>query len=695
MTANTFRPLPLLALLILFLSGPGEAKAIMLDPPAPRCASVNVSGDVTLTWSIPLDPGGDFSLYEIWGSNDAAGPFVLIATVPVYGQVNFLHLGAGANGGPLFYYMTTVSTGPPPNTSLPSDTIATIFLQVNQSTPLGNADLSWNAPGLASTALPDFTIWLEYPIGTWSQIATVPSTTFSYAWPVSVCEDSLTFRVGIGDGLGCTSYSSRDGAIFNDVTPPSVPVLVSVSVDPITGLSTVTWSQSPDPDTGGYYIVWNGPAGGVVVGTVMGQGTTSFSWPDSTPNTGPESFTVAAFDTCWTGSPPSANTSGTGLSHTTVFASTNYDRCASIVHVNWTGYIGWAPQNYEVSVSMDGGPLALLANVDGAVHVFSHQAQPDHNYCYVIRAVLGPGLATSLSNETCRFTDYPPLPQGNYLRNVTVLGPSSILVVDSVDQSAEVGGYWIERSANGNAYNTVASFPGTAGPVIDFTDNNVRPSDTGYRYRVQVGDSCGNPAFTSNIGANIVLRATPDLAGLTHLNWNGYIEWAGTVVGYNIYRSVADGAFELITTVPPDPWSYTDDVNAFVSLTGRFCYYVEAIEGANPSGINAISTSNVACAVQQDLVFIPNAFIIGSSIAENQTFKPVLGFVDVTEYRFLIINRWNQVIWETEDPDEAWTGVVGSQVVPIGIYAYYCAVRSGTGKLVEKRGTVMLLTAED
>ncbi len=278
---------------------------------------------------------------------------------------------------------------------------------------------------------------------------------------------------------------------------------------------------------------------------------------------------------------------------------------------------------------------------------------------------------------------------------MTVLGPSSILVVDSVDQSAEVGGYWIERSANGNAYNTVASFPGTAGPVIDFTDNNVRPSDTGYRYRVQVGDSCGNPAFTSNIGANIVLRATPDLAGLTHLNWNGYIEWAGTVVGYNIYRSVADGAFELITTVPPDPWSYTDDVNAFVSLTGRFCYYVEAIEGANPSGINAISTSNVACAVQQDLVFIPNAFIIGSSIAENQTFKPVLGFVDVTEYRFLIINRWNQVIWETEDPDEAWTGVVGSQVVPIGIYAYYCAVRSGTGKLVEKRGTVMLLTAED
>lgn len=38
-----------------------------------------------------------------------------------------------------------------------------------------------------------------------------------------------------------------------------------------------------------------------------------------------------------------------------------------------------------------------------------------------------------------------------------------------------------------------------------------------------------------------------------------------------------------------------------------------------------------------------------------------------------------------------WDGVVGSQVMPQGIYAYYCSVRNGAGRLVVKRGTVLLL----
>jgi CHU_C Type IX secretion signal domain len=669
------------------------AKAIILDPPAPRCASANVSGDVTLTWSIPTDPGGDFLHYEIWHSTNAAGPFVLDTTIPVYGQVSYLDLGVGAGTGPQFYYMTTVSTSAAPNTSLPSDTISTIFLQVFQSAPLGNANLSWNAPAISPTAAVDFSVWLEYPVGTWTQIATVPNTTFAYQWVVDVCEDSLTFRVGLADALGCVSFSNRDGEVFNDLTPPSVPVLTVVSVNPVTGLSNITWAPSPEPDTDGYIIVWNGPGGAVIVGTVYGVNT--FEWPLSLAGDGPESFTVAAFDTCLTGNPPNANTSATGAAHTTMHATTAYDRCAGMVEVSWTPYVGWNPQNYEVTVSMDGGPYALLANVAGDVLAYFHQAEIGHSYCYIVRAVQGSGLAVSLSNATCRFTDYPPLPQDNYIRTVTVTGPTAIQIVDSVDFAAEVQSYVIERSTNGGDFEAVMGFPGTAGPVITWTDTEVIPSLNGYLYRVQVQDSCGNPALTSNLGSNVVLRASPDLAGLSRLEWNGYIEWAGLVAGYNIHRSVADGPFELIATAPPDPWSYTDDVNAFVSETGRFCYYVEAIEAGNPSGINAISTSNVACAVQQDLVYIPNAFIIGSGVPENREFKPVLGFVDVTEYRFLIVNRWGQIIWETEDPDEGWDGVVGSQVAPIGVYAYYCAVRSGAGKLVEERGTVTLLTDDE
>lgn len=692
-TRRTCRQLALLWLLLLL---PAFARAVVLDPPTMHCASVSVNGDVTVTWTIPADPGGDFLSYEVWHATDIAGPYSLLTVPPIFvqGQVNYVHASAGADLGPQFYYMVTNSVGPAPNTSIPSDTIATVFLQVSQSTPLGSADLSWNAASLSNTAASSFSIWLEYPIGTWSQIATVPTTTFAYQWVVDICEDSLTFRIGVSDALGCVSYSNRDGEVFNDVTPPTVPVIESVTVDSLTGLSNIIWAQPPEPDTDGYIIVWNGPGGGVIIDTVFGAGNLSYEWPASMPYNGSEAFTIAAFDTCESGVPPSPNTSATGLPHATMLADMEYDRCSSQVRLFWTAYVGWDVQTYQILVQQDGGGWAVLGNVGGAFHEYYHPTEPGHNYCYIVKAIEGPGLATSLSNKACIYTLYPAQPQFNYLRTVTVTGPASILVVDSVDQFAQVSSYIIERSTNGSAYAPVTVVPGTAGPVINWMDTDVRPQDNGYLYRVQVQDSCGNPSLVSNVGSNILLRVHAGLDGVNRLDWNGYIQWAGAVGGYDIYRSVDDGPLELLTTVPSDPWLYEDDVNSFVTSSGgRFCYYVEAHEVGNPSGIDASSVSNLVCAAQPDLIYIPNGFIIGSSIAENSEFKPVLGFVDVQAYTFLIINRWGQIIWETDDPTDAWDGEVDGKQCPIGVYAYFCAVTNGSGKRVEKRGTVTLLTA--
>ena len=67
--------------LALLTAWAGVAQAVVLDPPTLRCASVNVAGDVTLTWTAPADPGGDFNSYEIYHSNSLAGPYTLIFTI--------------------------------------------------------------------------------------------------------------------------------------------------------------------------------------------------------------------------------------------------------------------------------------------------------------------------------------------------------------------------------------------------------------------------------------------------------------------------------------------------------------------------------------------------------------------------------------------------------------------------------------
>jgi len=667
--------------------------AVVLDPPSFRCVSVNLAGDAVLTWVAPPDPNADFANYEVWWSASLSGPYALLTTIPVYGTPGWTHFGAGANNAPQFYYLTTVSASAPPNTSVSSDTLSTMHLTVGQSTPLGSALLDWtpqHVPPIA-TASANVDVQLEHPIGTWSLIHQQATTDLDYAHVISICEDSLTYRIGLTNTLGCVSYSNRAGDVFADATPPGSPVMVTVSVDTATGLATLDWAPSPEDDTNAYIIVLSTPGGNVILDTIYGQFNTSYTWLASNASGAAESFTVAAFDTCWSGTPASPNTSATLPPHTTIHTTTQYDKCEGRITVAWTPYVGWAVQSYEVYAQKNGGAVFLLGNFPASASQAVHfDVDPFATYCYVVKAIRDGGGTSSLSNKACRITDYPPVPTYNYLRTVTVVEKDHIMVVDSVDGSAEVKRYRFERSRNGEPYQQVATFGGGAGPVIAFHDLDVDTDQRSYLYRVVVDDSCGNELITSNEGTSIFLRAEADLSGFNRLVWNGYEDWAGVVSGYAIHRAIGTDPYQLIAVNGPTEWTFTDDVRDLFTTTGRFCYKVEALETLNPSGIDATAMSNEACAIQQEQVWIPNAFIAGGA---NDAFIPVIAYVDVSRYEFTIINRWGQEIWTTNDPTEAWKGTINGAYVPQGVYAYYCSFLNGAGQEFVKRGTVTFLHA--
>lgn len=672
---------------------PVQALAV-LQPVALHCASVAQNGQVTITWTPPADPLGEFAYYQIYSATAAAGPYLPAGTVAPLSTPSFIDPVADGRSGPVFYFITTVTNGLPPEESLPSDTVATIFLQVFQSIPPGSADLSWNHLGIPASAQDSFSVWMEYPVGTLQQLATVHGSVFSYQHIISICEDSLTFHIR-RNGPGCSSISNWTGDVFRDVTPPSAPIVAAVTVDTSsTGsdLATISWFPSPEADTDGYIILFEAPGGTIIVDTVWGASSTSYEWFASLAGERPESYSVAAFDTCRTGAPPSPNTSAAQPFHTSLFLQHVYDECAGTVALSWTPYTGWPVQDHTLYTQVDGGPWNYTALIDAASSTAEVQVQPFRQYCYVVVAAQGPGLPNSISNRTCLTTDYPGLPEHNYLRTVTVSGEEEITIVDSVDVLASVVGYRLERSENGGVYEEIATQGPSLGSVITFVDTDVRPATTGYRYRVVVVDACGNDALTSNIGSNIVLTATPDLHGINTLAWNGYQQWDGQIQAHAIYRQVEDGPEVLLQVAPPTPWTTVDDVSGLTRTNGRFCYHVLALETSNPSGINMTSRSNTACAVQEELVYIPNAFIIGGN---NPVFKPQLAYADVTQYELSIINRWGQVFWTTNDPEEAWDGTAGGRPVPMGVYAYYCNFKNGAGREYEKRGTVTMLTAED
>ncbi|MBP8822541.1 MAG: gliding motility-associated C-terminal domain-containing protein [Flavobacteriales bacterium] len=668
---------------------PVLAPAAVLDPPSLRCASVGAAGEALLTWVAPADPTGVFLRYDVYHATSPTGPFTLVAQVPTYTQVTYTHAAAGANAAPQFYYLNTVSTSGVPNTSASSDTLATILVQVTQSVPLGSSVVDWNLPHNPPlpTAAPMSLVDLEHPMGAWVLADSVANTLHHWQRVVSICADSLAFRVHVPDASGCTSTSNAHGAFFQDISPPTVPTMVNLSVDTATNQAVLQWSPSPEADTDGYIIVLSTPGGNVILDTLYGQFNTTWTWPLSDAGAGPESYTVAAIDTCWKGIPPSPNTSAASAAHTTVHLTTTYDRCAGTLLVERTDYSGWPVDHYELYLQMDhAGPLSLVALMDPADHQhLLTGVVPGRQYCFVAKAV---GLLEALSNLHCRTTAYPPVPQWNYLRTATVEADNTVLVIDSLDLTGHTRRLVLERSHNGLPWQAVATaMPGTA-PTVFFTDADADPAARSYTYRVLVEDSCGNTVVTSNIGNSILLTVTPQLDGTNHLQWNGYVQWAGTVAGYNVYRSGADEPFQLVATTTAGQWSFRDDVQDLWQSPGRFCYYVEALEAGNPAGINASSTSNTACAVQQEELWVPNAFIEGGY---NNTFKPVLAYADAGGFEFAIFNRWGQQIWSTTDLHQAWDGRVNGTVVPLGVYAWYCSFRNGAGKTVERRGTVTFI----
>ena len=700
-SSNVFIPIPIAMVLrwcdvrvltlLLLLACPALLRATVLDPPDLRCVSVMPGGAAMLNWVPPPDPAGEFMQYEVYRSNSPAGPFALVAALPVYFPATYTDAAAGADAGPRYYYLTTVSSSTPPNTSIPSDTIASIFIQVTQSVPLGSAVVDWNFPhtppiGTAVNAQ----IEMEHPAGTWTLVDSVANTVHHWQQVVSVCQDSLNFRVRQSDLLGCVSYSSITGATFQDITPPSIPGMVEVTVDTATNQTTVNWNPSPELDTQGYIIVMSTPGGNVILDTLYGRLNTTYIWASSDAGTGPESYTIAAIDTCFRGTPPSPNTSATHAPHTTVHLTTTYDRCAGTIQVHRTDYGGWPVDHYELYAQLDhAGPVNLLATMaPGTTDFQQPNTATGHEYCFVVKAVGLQAGQESLSNKACRTTAFPAVPQWNYLRTATVAGEGSVLITDSMDMNAFTRRLVLERTSNGDPWEELASVAGAPGPVVTFNDAEALTAERSYNYRVLVEDSCGNTVVASNKGTSILLTVTPDPGDRNTLRWNGYVQWAGTVLGHTVYRSVADGPFLPIATTGADQWSFVDNVEDLYLSPGKFCYYVRAEETGNPAGINASSVSNTVCAIQQEEVWVPNAFIEGG---HNNTFKPVLAFADIARYEFTIFNRWGQQIWTTTDPYLAWDGRVDGNTVPQGVYAWYCSFRNGAGKTVEKRGTVTFL----
>jgi gliding motility-associated-like protein len=174
------------------------------------------------------------------------------------------------------------------------------------------------------------------------------------------------------------------------------------------------------------------------------------------------------------------------------------------------------------------------------------------------------------------------------------------------------------------------------------------------------------------------------------LQWNPYESWDGGVEGYRIYRRINDNPVaDLLIPLDNMTYTFTDDVSAMSASGNKISYFVEAYEGyGNPYGFLESSYSNEVLALQEAKVYMPNAFLPEGM---NTTLKPVMVFAGTENYLFAIYNRWGQLLFLTNDPEEGWNGIYKGSYVSQDVYVYLIRFSNVLGDALEKSGTVAVI----
>jgi gliding motility-associated-like protein len=677
------------AVLLLRAEVSGQAPARL------RCVEVLDNGDVVVYWRAePVGTGA--YLYELYHSASPSGPFSLLVSIDDLSQSSFTHSGAGGNTAPQYYFLYIYrSSGQSP----PSDTLASMLLQASTA-DLEVVSLSWTPlhQPLPSYTHPWYLLYREYPPGNWMVVDSTQSLDLNYHfWECNYADDTVRFKIAVKveeAPYSCESLSNERYFVLKNSTNRFPPVIDSVSID-AGGRSVIGWEPATEPDVVGYKIFRvNGSNDSI--GYVDGRLNTFYTDLDSDPCNGPISYILLSIDSCGNESPfPYDPVTFTDKPHNTLYLQDiQYDPCQMSNSLVWNEYKNFDPplSGYQVYVSENSGPFQLLISLPRSATSFVHNdLNSNTRYDYFVRAYVLGEQKTSTSCIRGNVTYDSPRPDFMYIRYVTVEDNIRVNILIYADSSAHVDHYQILRSETiTGPFEQVGYFQDPGLDSISFLDATAEVNTMSFYYQVRVTDSCGIVSNIANTARTIFLEvdALEDYRNV--LSWNAYETWDGTVDGYNIYRRLNDApSMDLLAQTGPGELSYSDNVAGLSGVAGKISYMIEAREGeGNLYGFREFSLSNEVLAGQRTRVYVPNA-ICPNGI--NNELKPVTVFVDATGYRFLVYNRWGELIFETDELGQGWDGTYQGKPVQGGIYVYLLKYRNALGEDQVQKGNVAVI----
>ena len=705
---------------------------IEVGPPSPklRCVSVQANGDIDLTWKHMLSAVvSNTEPFYVWHATNSIGPYTLVDSVNF--PINtYTHLGANGNDASQFYFLTNKDGCDTSGNALHSDTLQSIFLDVTPMNFGVSANLQWNA--IIDPLLDSLESYEVYKTdnSVLSNYLTTPLESCLY--DIVKCNEDLQFYIEISDSIGgCISRSSVGTVNLADTITPITPNITDVSVD-ANGKSVISWIPSAGSD---HYLIYKvTDQGFLFIDSVHGEFSSNYTYLNSEADSLFETFNIKAIDSC-------SNSMIATLNHNSIYLLSDLDECTRDLTLSWNKYNNWMSGVSYYSVVVEETDLSGVVTtidthlVDITEYVIT-SIMDEYSYEIYVVANDGDTLFSALSNQLFFVADFPKKPDFNYIEYASINHDNGFVEINSlVDNSASISRYDIMRSLRDvNNFTKIGDVPFDGGTTIHYTDESAKTNYNFYQYRIYPVDTCGIrlsvPSFVNLVYVNDTSYAqtifletetnlnydlgTPlsvpsDKEGWLGLGWenqytntvtfNEYDKWLGGVSEYRLYRSINRESFSLSHiytwdrgTYPDIPLQFIDVVTAYGDGNGRFCYYIEAIEGdSTPYGpVSGGAFSNVSCISQTPIIYVPNTFTPNGD-EHNEVFRPFTNFVSEEGYSFTIFSRSGGIIFTTNDPLKGWDGRLNGNMVKDDNYIFHLQYINGVGEITSKTDIITLV----
>lgn len=662
-----------------------------LEPPKMQCLKLmNNNQRMKMAWSNSEDCAS-FKTFYFYINN------ILCDSLSCSQGFNFCNYGSkDINNVPVaddyYCYIMAVDSN---NNAYYSDTIHSISITVTAISNNTMARLEWEAP----TSVLDDTWGSTYGIYKkrdfesdfpTTPFASVPNTQNTYIDTSDVCDNIISYQVGITNYYGttgerCPFMTTIGSARLVDSISPTAPILDSVTVT--SNNRVMLGFHGTEPYMMSYIIYYINPNGTIPFDTVYNQ--TFWIDPVMDPSADSRYYRIATMDSCGNVSPLTNNQQCNMMLH---LKST--DACRKSATIQWSTYPNLINGilRFDILLSTDNGQNWSVAGSTTENSFTIGDLEFNQHYIAYVRVVNNGATVTASSNRINIEIQAEEASDFSYLSSVSVIENHHIQIkVLTSGDTLPFETITLQRSEDGITFENFITIPYTTNTSnYVFYDSLADFNRHLYYYRTFLVNKCGAKVAYSNISHNILLLGENN-AQNNVLSWRGYENWDGDVDRYFVLRKVeSEDLFNNIGDVTPSVMNtYSDDIASMYESGSKFSYYIEAQELPNKYGFEETSNSNYITVIQPPTLYIPNAFRpLGSA---NKVFKPINSFVSMDGYRFSIFTRKGECIFMTNNPQEGWDGRIDGVLVPMDVYVYYLEYKMPDGTMMERTGTVTLV----